>query len=88
MAPCREPFTLVGGFARGCYSRGMVVKRHSRPPIFRGEAHGNAKLTAAQVLAIRAQANRTCAALAAEYGVSIGTIKSVRSGQSWKHLLP
>ena len=53
----------------------MVAKRRNR----RGQNHQNAKLTDAQVLAIRADC-RSSRAIAAEYGVSDTTICLVKKG--------
>lgn len=50
-----------------------------------GEAHPNARLSAAAVLEIRA-ANDATADLAAKYGVSRSAIKAARSGKTWGHV--
>lgn len=54
-----------------------------------GERSWTAKLTAADVVAIRARfvaGNITCAQLAREYGVDFKTISSIVQRRSWKHL--
>lgn len=51
----------------------------------RGSANSNAKLTAKDVLAIRAS-QETVAELAKRYGVGVSTIKNVLSGKSWSHV--
>lgn len=54
----------------------------------RGEANGKSKLTAADVLSIRARLGHvTHINLAREFGVSPGTIGFIASGQTWRHLL-
>ncbi len=65
--------------------RDMVAKgRHllNRPM---GATHGNAKLTEADVIAIRAS-TKTLKELAAEYGVSFGLIGHIRARRAWRHL--
>lgn len=52
-----------------------------------GERHPQAKLTVAQVRAIRAMPrSRRDADIAAEYGVSKATVTHIQSGRLWKHL--
>ena len=51
----------------------------------KGVENGRAKLTEKQVAFIREAAD-SCTALAAEYGVSIATISSVRLKRTWTHL--
>jgi hypothetical protein len=51
----------------------------------RGSANSNAKLTADQVVAIRASTEHP-AAIATAYGVSRSTIVNILSGRTWKHL--
>lgn len=59
----------------------MVAKgRHAH-----GEACGKAKLTAAQVAAIRAD-SRIHKEVADEYGVCKSTVSHIRTGRTWKHL--
>ncbi len=55
-----------------------------------GEKHGAAILSGQQVIEIR---NRITAGdpmhgLAIDYGVAYATIKGIKSGRKWKHLLP
>jgi len=57
-------------------------KGRTRPG--RGERHGRAKLTAAQVTAIR-QDTRSAPKVAADYGVSKSSILFIRQGRTWKH---
>lgn len=51
-----------------------------------GEFHGNAKLTAAQVLAIRSRQGQTQRSLAKEFGVNQQHISDIRLGKRWAHL--
>ena len=51
-----------------------------------GEAHPNARLTEADVLAIRARPAERVAILAAEYGVSRDLIYRIRKWQAWQHV--
>lgn len=55
---------------------------------FRGEDHGRAKLTEAQVRKIRAwpKSYGYRKMLAGLFGVSTSTIDDVRTGRSWTHL--
>jgi hypothetical protein len=51
----------------------------------RGSANSNAKLTAGDVIEIRAS-NDTPAELAVRYGVGRSTIANIRKGRSWSHV--
>jgi len=51
----------------------------------KGELGGKAKLTEAQVLAIRADP-RSCHAIAPDYGVTFSTIAHIKSRRRWPHL--
>lgn len=51
----------------------------------RGESHPVAKLTEADVKAIRGSSG-TYKAIAHKYGVTIGAIQAVRSGRTWAHV--
>lgn len=52
-----------------------------------GVKHGNAKLTDADVLAIRSSKEKGIK-LAEHYGVSPSVISTIKSGKAWKHLMP
>lgn len=65
---------------RDAWAKGRKV-----PP--RGELNGTARLTAAQVLAIRKD-GRGPHALAREYGVSYGCVSAILNRRSWRHLPP
>lgn len=51
----------------------------------RGEATGHAKLTSAQVLAIRASNEKT-AILSHRYGVCMGSIRLIKARKTWTHI--
>ena len=53
---------------------------------YQGELHYNAKLTAVQVLEIRASKGLCGRELSAAYGVGTSQIYAIRSGLKWKHL--
>ena len=78
--PCCNPAHLFLGTMQD-----NMADRNAKGRQARGERNGPAKLTAEQVLSIRADA-RGCRKLAKAYGMSIGAIVSIRSGKSWKHL--
>jgi len=82
--PCCNPDHLfLGTHQDNCDDRER--KGRSRPPL--GERHAHARLTAADVLRIRALAGtRTLESLAEEYGVWNSTIYRAQSGKIWKHL--
>jgi hypothetical protein len=53
--------------------------------INRGERHPLAKLTAADVAAIRSRAGESRRVLAAEFGVSTANIGHILRGESWSY---
>lgn len=55
----------------------------------RGETNGMSKLSAAQVIEIRARraAGESCTAIAKSIGVSKGTVSKVALGQAWRHVI-
>ena len=56
-----------------------------RAPALPGESNGQAKLTEADVIAIRAD-HRSLRAIAAEYGVSHALIGYIKRGDHWSHI--
>lgn len=87
-ARCVNPDHLRPGTQREniveCYARG----RHEQKGDNRGELSGTAKLTADQVLFIRAQrkANGVLVELSRLFGVSVCTLSQIRLRRSWKHI--
>lgn len=73
---------LHGTRAMGA-THGRTVSPERTP---RGVQHGHAKLTEAEVLAIRAADGMTGRALAARHSVSPATVSLVRSGKVWRHI--
>lgn len=63
-----------------------TADRQAKQRQARGERNGPAKLTEADVRAIRAD-GRGCRVLAREYGVHMSTIMSIRRGDTWKHVV-
>lgn len=87
--PCVRPEHLFLGTAAD-NARDMVAKGRRFQPVSLGEKHGNALLTAASVLEIRRlhrNGEATHKEMAAQFGVSPGTIESVTSRRAWKHVL-
>lgn len=64
----------------------MIAKRRDRKASQKGEAHGQAKLTEADVIAIRSNAHSSQSDLAARYGVSPSQIGNIRRGKRWTHV--
>lgn len=86
--PCCNPDHLFLG-TQGDNIRDMVQKGRARSGGTRGETHGMAKLTEAQVRAIRgryAGGGETLFTLAAEFGVTFSMIGMIVRRQSWKHV--
>lgn len=65
---------------------GLELGRRTPRVAKRGEQTGSAKLTEADVKAIRS-ASVGCLRLARRFGVGPTTIKAVRNGRTWKHVL-
>lgn len=63
-----------------------IADRVTKGRSAKGEVHGLAKLTAADVLAIRVS-TENAAQLATKYGVRTTTIRCARSGKTWAWLL-
>ena len=77
---CINPDHLFLGTHTENVRDAIAKRRHAH-----GEGSRKAKLSEAQVRAIRADA-RSDTVVARNYGVSAGCIWSVRSGQTWKHI--
>jgi len=90
---CVNPLHLFLGTKRD-NTRDMMAKGRKRigwnpdnkPPVRRGDAHGNSKLTEAQAREIKLSKEPT-KALCAKYGVKRDTIKRIRSGKMWRHIV-
>ncbi len=83
---CVRPDHLELGTRRQNMADSMRAGRRlgpRRPP--QGERNANSKLTVADVLAIRAD-SRLLREVAADYGVTMSTISSIRRGSSWQHV--
>ncbi|WP_291869721.1 HNH endonuclease signature motif containing protein [Bradyrhizobium sp.] len=82
--PCCTPEHLwLGTHLENMQDR--TAKGRSNPPKLRGEAHGQAKLDAAAVRAIRASSERD-SKLALQYGVTAANIYRVKARISWRHV--
>ena len=78
--PCVNPDHLAGGDFR---DNAADRQRRGRGNAAKGERAGKAKLTQAQVDAIRAD-DRPLGEIAAQYGVSKSNICLIRTGKTWK----
>lgn len=83
--PCINVDHLFMGTHQDNMNDMMAKGRDYRGPPLKGEAHPNAKLTAADILAIREKRNSRKAD-AALYGVSEGNIKTIRGRKTWGHI--
>lgn len=86
---CGEPACVNPRHLRsGSRSDNMLDKRLHGTQTF-GEAHPTAKLTDSMVRSIRQRRlvdGLSWSRLAAEFGVSQGTVRAVVSGQTWSHV--
>ena len=80
--PCVNPCHLFPGTHTDNMHDMIRKGRHVSP---KGEAHGAAKLTADEALAIRVS-KEPHAVLATRYGISKHTVHTIRSKRSWTHL--
>lgn len=64
----------------------MLAKGRQARTSQKGVLHGHAKLTEADVLAIRVASGISQAALALQYGMGRSQISNIRLGKCWKHL--
>jgi hypothetical protein len=65
--------------------RDMTSKGRAHKAGPKGEAHGRAKLTRDDVLAIRTDM-RSDRTVAKEYGISLGNVNKIKNLQIWKHI--
>lgn len=80
---CVRPDHLFLGTHKDNMADAAIKERF---PDRRGEAGGNVKLSAENVLAIRARKGQTQRALAAEFGVTHSQIGGISRGVYWPHL--
>lgn len=78
--PCINPDHLFLG-TQAENVADMISK--GRKVVLQGEGHGSAKLTKADVLAIRAARGSSSRQLAVQYGVHSSQICRVRAGKKW-----
>jgi hypothetical protein len=79
---CCNPSHLATGTAQENAQDAIDAGRFTR-----GTTNGNAKLQEPDVIAIRQNPARlTTKQLAAQFGVSTGTISEVRTGKVWRHV--
>lgn len=83
--PCCNPSHLFLGTHKDNMRDKMAKGRgsHKGP---RGERSGRSKLTAAQVLAIRALEGRSIRSISREYGVSHHSITCILQRKTWTHI--
>lgn len=97
---CVRPAHLFLGLPRD-NSADMVSKGRQNSPtghrhrsrthpesIRRGERCTTSKLTANDVLVIRANIDQSYSSIAKAYGISLGTVGDIKRGERWKRLLP
>lgn len=82
---CVRPDHIQPGTNKENSTDMMARGRASRMHQLRGESHGKARLTEADVLWIR-QSNWKTSDIARLFGVAYSTVHHVRSGVNWKHL--
>ena len=82
---CIRPDHLIAG-----NHADNVRDRVERGRCARGERNGRAKLSAEDVLAIRARLLRgeSCSSVAREFGLDRKTISALRARKTWRHLPP
>lgn len=86
---CVNPAHLwLGTHADNLGDMAAKGRAHKSTPLARGENHHRAILKEGDVFAIRADRKSTHVALSRLYGVTPDTIKRVRDGLIWRHLLP
>lgn len=85
--PCVNPEHLFVGTAKDNHADAVAKGRMDRPDgtMPRGNQHWCAKLSEADVLAIRKGADNH-SATARRFGVSERTVRDIRAGRTWKHL--
>lgn len=82
---CVRPDHLFAGSAKDNTADMIGKGRWVRPNFAKGERSGRTKLTAADVLAIRAD-SRSYKQIAAAYGISKGGVSHIRARRVWAHI--
>ena len=83
---CANPSHLFLGTHADNMADKLNKGRHVAP---KGEAHGCAKLTEADVIAIKkrlAGGRESQEAIAVDYGVSRAAVSKIRTGRKWRHI--
>jgi hypothetical protein len=86
---CCNPAHLAPGTDKDNTADAISAGRNSPPPRFEGSAHGNSKLTEAQVLEMRARyaaKEGTTYTLAREYGVHQALVWRIVARKIWTHV--
>ena len=96
--PCCNPRHLRSGTSKenreDCRSRGRTARgeksgKHTKPEsVARGEANGNSRLTTDAVVDIRQRllAGESTRSLSRAFNVGSSAIRSIRRGETWKHV--
>jgi hypothetical protein len=84
--PCVNPRHLFIGTKGDNYADMRSKGRHTAPPSPKGESHPAARLTAEQVLLIRAS-TLPASAIAKQFGISVWHVGNIRRGLKWRSLL-
>lgn len=82
---CCNPSHLWLGTHRQNMDDMFAKKRHSAPPVLRGERSLNARLTKSDVLQV-VKSSEPDRALAARFGVTAAAIYNIRHGKAWSHV--
>ena len=87
MHSCDNPACInIAHLSLGTHQENMAdMASKSRTNPIHGARHHKAKLTDADVLAIRAD-KRTQPIIAAHYGVCLSTVESIKARTTWRHL--
>jgi hypothetical protein len=85
---CGNPACWAGEHLRWASPQENMADKVTDGTLVRGERHGGAKLTEADVLAIRLRHSQgdTATALAREYGVTVACASQIVRRLSWKHI--
>lgn len=82
---CVNPSHLMAGTQRDNTADAIAKGRASKPPILKGEKHGRARLTLADVAAIRELSSTdTIADIARRFSVGESTIRHIKRGNTWR----